>query len=143
MNDCVDKFDYFRPVQSAPKRPAALVNEPIEVKTEPDKGQASITEPEEDKVEQQKNLEPEMKVTILKRPSSTPSNLSLSGSGNQGASPSSSSLLNNENGNLDDPVQDLKKREENYAKARLRILGSTGMGDESPTTTTTTANVQS
>ena len=62
--------------------------------------------------------EPEIKVTtILKRPASTPNNLALAAS----------------NGDSEkdlDPVESLKKREEEYAKVRLRILGSTGMEDE-------------
>ena len=62
--------------------------------------------------------EPEIKVmSILKRPASTPSNLSLSGADPVDTNP------------VEDPVQSLKKREEEYANLRLRILGSTGVED--------------
>ena len=58
--------------------------------------------------------EPEIRVTtILKRPASTPSNLALNGQDENGS-----------NGDLD-PITNLRKREEEYEKMRLRILGST------------------
>jgi hypothetical protein len=60
--------------------------------------------------------EPEMKVTtILKRPASTPSNLALNGH----------DIPDDES----DPMMNLRKREEEYEKMRLRILGSTGNED--------------
>ena len=78
--------------------------EPEELKEEP----AEVKEPE-----------PEIKVmAILKRPASMPSNMSLSGS-----DPSENPV--------EDPVQSLKKREEEYANLRLRILGSTGVDESS------------
>lgn len=63
---------------------------------------------------------PGPKVKILKRPSSTPSNLSA-----QGNCDASSAAARN--GPL---AKDLKEREEEYARARLRILGSTGLEDK-------------
>ena len=63
--------------------------------------------------------EPEMKVTtILKRPASTPSNLALNGQ--------------DDPDDLD-PIINLRKREEEYEKMRLRILGSTGNDEENNT----------
>ena len=64
-----------------------------------------------------KEPEPEMKVTtILKRPASTPSNLALNGH----------DIPDDES----DPMMNLRKREEEYEKMRLRILGSTGNEDK-------------
>jgi len=61
--------------------------------------------------------EPEMKVTtILKRPASTPSNLALNGH----------DIPDDDS----DPMMNLRKREEEYEKMRLRILGSTGNEDK-------------
>lgn len=73
-------------------------------------------EQEETKAEPElKVTEPELKVkTILKRPASTPSNLALSGE------VCAIKVVDN-------PQENLKKREEEYAKVRLRILGSTGI----------------
>lgn len=59
---------------------------------------------------------------ILKRPSSSPSNLSAQGN-NDVLSASAAAR----NGLL---AKDLKEREEEYARARLRILGSTGLDDK-------------
>lgn len=72
--------------------------------------------------------EPELRVTtILKRPASTPSNLSLSGDNGHNDNGEDS------NAEINDPVKNLKKREEEYAKVRLRILGSTGVDEENTT----------
>lgn len=72
---------------------------------------------------------PEPKVTILKRPVSTPSNLSLQASGSvSGASDNSDEGGNTSNtgGGINNlRTKSLKQREEEYAQARLRILGST------------------
>ncbi len=66
--------------------------------------------------------EPMLNVKILKRPSSTPSNLAAQGNGNGNGGA--------ENGDGDvaksASTKSLKQREEEYAQARLRILGSTG-----------------
>jgi len=63
--------------------------------------------------EPEKEPEPEIKVSkILKRPASTPSMQFIA---------ETAEITGN---NLD---ENLKKREEEYAKVRLRILGSTGM----------------
>lgn len=73
-------------------------------------------EPEEPEIEPEVKVEPEPEIkvkTILKRPASTPSNLSLSAN-------------EAENKGLTQ-VEDLKRREEEYAKVRLRILGSSGL----------------
>lgn len=86
--------------------------------------QPKVVEPEEAEEEGHTNGivvdkidEPEIKVkTILKRPASTPSNLAAA----------SNDVTNGEH----DPVENLKKREEEYAKARLRILGSTGQYED-------------
>ena len=68
---------------------------------------------DEPEVESEPEKEPEIKVCkILKRPASTPSM--------QFAAETAETSGNN----LD---ENLKKREEEYAKVRLRILGSTGM----------------
>ena len=100
-----------RPTRIEPTTPPAapLVVEPQQ------------TEPEEVEEEpaEVKEPEPEIKVmAILKRPASMPSNMSLSGS-----DPSENAV--------EDPVQSLKKREEEYANLRLRILGSTGVDESS------------
>ena len=71
---------------------------------------------------------PEPKVTILKRPVSTPNNLSLQASSSaSGASDNSDECLNSSNntGGINNiRTKSLKQREEEYAQARLRILGS-------------------
>ena len=71
--------------------------------------------------------EPEIRVTtILKRPASTPSNLALNGQDE-----------NSSNGDLD-PITNLRKREEEYEKMRLRILGSTTGQQQNNESTSTT-----
>ena len=71
---------------------------------------------------------PEQKVTILKRPVSTPNNLSLQASNSaSGASDNSDEGPNcsNYTGGINNiRTKSLKQREEEYAQARLRILGS-------------------
>ena len=65
---------------------------------------------------------PEPKVKILKRPSSTPSNLYDSGEASSNAdSPSYPSLSPSDESKTH---KSLRQREEEYAQARLRILGS-------------------
>ena len=73
---------------------------------------------------------PEPKVTILKRPVSTPSNLSLQASGSAGGASDNSDVeggvSSNGGGGINNiRTKSLKQREEEYAQARLRILGST------------------
>ena len=71
---------------------------------------------------------PEPKVTILKRPVSTPNNLSLqassSASGTSDNSDEGPNSSNNIGGINNIRTKSLKQREEEYAQARLRILGS-------------------
>ncbi len=55
--------------------------------------------------------------------SSTPNNLSLQGGGSDG---SPENDVSGSNGTLNNAMKSLKQREEEYAQARLRILGSTG-----------------
>jgi hypothetical protein len=62
---------------------------------------------------------PEPKLKILKRPQSSPSNLSAQGGVGNGAS-----------GKGKTKPKSLKQREEEYAQARLRILGSAGHPDD-------------
>ena len=64
---------------------------------------------------------PEPKMKILKRPQSSPSNLSSQG-GSGGP--------NQPNGGKSKTTKSLKEREEEYAQARLRILGSAVNPDE-------------
>ena len=66
--------------------------------------------------------------TILKRPASTPSNLALNGQDENGS-----------NGDLD-PITNLRKREEEYEKMRLRILGSTTGQQQNNEPTSTAEN---
>jgi hypothetical protein len=74
----------------------------------------ALEEVEPPVVEELVPKEPDIKVkTILKRPASTPSNL-----GATGAEASEDDFKN--------AVKSLKEREEDYAKVRLRILGSAG-----------------
>ena len=54
---------------------------------------------------------------------STPSNLSSQGGSGDG---SLENDVNGSNGTLNNAMKSLKQREEEYAQARLRILGSTG-----------------
>ena len=72
---------------------------------------------------------PEPKVTILKRPVSTPSNLSLQASNGAGVASDNSDegggSSNNIGGINNIRTKSLKQREEEYAQARLRIMGST------------------
>ena len=88
--------------------PTPVVEQPLEAPSEPE-----VTEVKEEEA-------PIKVMAILKRPASTPSNLSLSGSDENAAS-----------AEAEDPVQSLKKREEEYANLRLRILGSTGAEESS------------
>lgn len=64
---------------------------------------------------------PEPKMKILKRPQSSPSNLSSQGG---------SGGVNQANGGKAKTTKSLKEREEEYAQARLRILGSAVNPDE-------------
>lgn len=67
---------------------------------------------------------PEPKVTILKRPVSTPSNLSMQAGGSSDNSDEGGNVANSAGINSN-RTKSLKQREEEYAQARLRILGST------------------
>ena len=69
---------------------------------------------------------PEPKVTILKRPVSTPNNLSLQASSSASDNSDEGNNSMNTGGGINNiRTKSLKQREEEYAQARLRILGST------------------
>lgn len=86
---------------------------------------------------------PDQKVKILRRPASTPSNLSSQGdaqkednnisSGSASALNGAASSVNSgtsSSSKKNNQAKSLKQREEEYAQARLRILGSTGNEEE-------------
>ena len=96
------------PTQPRTPAPTPVVEQPPEAPSEPEVTEVKVEEP------------PIKVMAILKRPASTPSNLSLSGI-----------EVNSISAEAVDPVESLKKREEEYANLRLRILGSTGAEESS------------